>query len=108
MTYEEVVKLGVTLPDVEDTMAWGTPALKRKKRFMIRLKEDGESIVIRLDWDSHDRLLAARPDVFFKTPHYEGYNALLARLDVLEPSLAKEALELSWAEAPNKEVTKPK
>lgn len=107
MTFDDVVRIGLGFADVMDTMAWGTPALKRKKAFMIRLKEDGESIVVRLDWPNHDRLLASRPDVFFKTDHYAGYNALLVRLDILDEALAREVIELSWIEAPNNQVTRP-
>ena len=51
MTYEDVVRIGLAKPDVEDTMAWGTPALNRKKRFMIRLGNDGDHIVVRMDWE---------------------------------------------------------
>ena len=107
VTYDEITKIGLEFADVVDTMAWGTPALKRKKAFMIRLKEDGESIVVRLDWDNHDRLLASRPNVFFKTPHYDAYNALLVRLDDLNEDLAREIVEYSWLEAPNKQVRRP-
>jgi len=108
MTYDDIVKIGLEKPDVEDTIAWGTPALKRKKKFMLRLKEDGESIAVKLDWDNHDRLLAAQPDVFFKTDHYSGYPALLVRLDILDEDLAREVVHLSWTDAPNKVVTVPR
>ena len=107
MTYEEIVRIGLEFPDVVHTLAWGTPALKRKKAFMISLKEDGESIVVRLDWDNHDCLLADHPDVFFKTPHYDGYNALLVRLNDLNDDLARKIIEYSWLEAPRKQVKCP-
>lgn len=108
MTYDDIVKIGLEKPDVEDTMAWGTPALKRKKKYMLRLKEDGESLAVKLDWENHDRLLRARPDVFFKTPHYEGYPAFLVRLDTLDEALAREVIELSWLDAPSKARTQPR
>jgi len=107
MTFEDIVKIGLELPDVVDGLIWGTPGLKRKKRFMLRLKEDGESLAVKLDWDNHDRLLAAYPNVFFKTSHYEGYPALLVRLDVLDPDLAREIVQLSWQDAPNKAISLP-
>ena len=100
MTYEEVVAIGMTKPDVIDTMTWGTPGLKRKKRFMLRLKEDGESIAVRLDWETHDRLLAAYSVALYKTPHYDGYPAVLARLELLTPTLATELIDASWEFAP--------
>lgn len=107
MIFDEVVKIGLEFDDVVESTSYGTPALKRKKAFMIRLKEDGESIVVRLDWDSHDRFLSTRSNVFFKTPHFEGYNALLVRLEDLDEVLAREIIDLSWHEAPNKQVKRP-
>jgi hypothetical protein len=100
MTYDDIIKIGTAKPDVIDTMTWGTPGLKRKKRFMLRLKEDGESIAVRLDWETHDRLLVSHPVVLFKTPHYDGYPAVLARLDMLTPALAQELIDASWEFAP--------
>ena len=100
MTYGEIVALGLTKPDVIDCITWGTPGLKRKKRFMLRLKEDGESIAVRLDWETHDRLLATHPDVLYKSPHYDGYPAVLARLDLLRSTLAEELIQASWEFAP--------
>jgi hypothetical protein len=90
------------LPDVAEAMSYGTPCLKRKGKFMLRLKEDGESIAVKLDWDTHDRLLAERPDVYYKTPHYEGYPALLARLDALDQDEAWSLVRASWENAPEK------
>ena len=99
MTYDDIVRIGLTFEDVEEALSWGTPGLKRKGKFMLRLKEDGETIAVKLDWDTHDRLLEEAPEVFFKTPHYEGYPALLARLDAIGPSLASELLQASWRSA---------
>jgi hypothetical protein len=81
-------------------MSYGTPSLKRRGKFMLRLKEDGECIAVKLDWETHDHLLAERPDVYYKTPHYEGYPALLARLDALEETEASELIRASWENAP--------
>ena len=102
MTYDEVVQLALGLPDTEEGTSYGTPGVKRKKRFMFRLKEDGESIAIKLDWPTHDRLLAEHPDLYFKTPHYEGYPAFLARFELMNEAQAKELLTASWEDAPRK------
>ena len=108
MTFDDIVKIGTQKPGVEETIAWGTPALKRQKRFMLRLKEDGESIAVKLDWENHDRLLKDQPDVVFKTDHYQGHPAFLVRLANLSASLAEEIVELSWLDAPNPAKTLPR
>ena len=99
MTYDAVVQIALALPDVEEGLTWGTPGVKRKGRFMFRLKEDGETIAVKLDWETRDRLLSELPQVYFLTPHYEGYPALLARLSVLTEDLARPLVEASWADA---------
>jgi hypothetical protein len=41
-----------------------------------RLKEDGASVMFGVaDLDEKDMLLATQPDVYFTTPHYDGYPA---------------------------------
>ncbi|MBI1334640.1 MAG: MmcQ/YjbR family DNA-binding protein [Armatimonadetes bacterium] len=100
MTFDELVAIGLEFDGVEESTSWRTPSLKRKGKFMLRLKEEGDTVAVKLDWENHDRLLAAHPDQIFKTSHYEGYPAFLVRLDGLSPSLAREVVELSWTDAP--------
>lgn len=102
MTYDDMVAIALELPDVAEGMSYGTPALKRGKRLMLRLKEDGESVAVKLDWDTRDRLLAERPDLYFITPHYEGYPMVLARFELLNEGQVRELLQASWLAGPDK------
>ena len=52
-TYDTVRKLALALPGVEEGTSYGTPALKVRGKLFVRLKEDGETIVLRSD--SFDR-----------------------------------------------------
>lgn len=79
---------------------YGEPAIKRAGRFMLAPKKDGETFSIKLDWDTHDRILEAHPETCFKTPHYDGYPAFLVRLATLKPKLARELVDASWENAP--------
>jgi len=81
LTWAQVVDIVTKLPEVEVGSSYGTPALKVKGKLLVRLKEDGESVVVRTpDLDSKEALLAADPEVFFTTTHYDGYAAVLVRL----------------------------
>ena len=42
---------------------------------------DTEVLVVFCDVDEKEALLATFPDVLFSTPHYDGYGAMLVRLD---------------------------
>jgi hypothetical protein len=106
MTYDDVVRIALSLTETEEGMSWGTPGVKRNKRFMFRLREDGETIAIKLDWDTHDRLLAESPHLYFKTPHYEGHPAFLARFELMSEEDAEALIRASWEDAPFPSVSR--
>jgi hypothetical protein len=43
MTFDDVRKIALAWPEVEDGTSYGTPALKVRKKMLVRLKEDGDS-----------------------------------------------------------------
>jgi hypothetical protein len=47
MTYDDARKIALAWPEVEDGTSYGTPALKVRKKMLVRLKEDGDSLVMR-------------------------------------------------------------
>ena len=51
MTFEDVRKIALKFPHVEDGTSYGTAALKVKKKFFVRLKEDGDSLVIGMPFE---------------------------------------------------------
>ena len=109
MTWAQLVKLGTALPGVALSTWYGTPALKVGGKGFVRLKEDGATVVFLAESvDEQQFLLQAKPKVYFLTPHYEGWAAVLARLAALTPGLAKEQLQRSWRErAPSKRLKAP-
>jgi hypothetical protein len=46
MTFDDVRKLALAWPEVEDGSSYGTPALKVRKKMLVRLREDGDSLVM--------------------------------------------------------------
>jgi len=94
--FEDVCTLGSRLPGVVLGTSYGTPALHVQRKFLLRLKEDGESVAIRVPMDARDVLLEADPRVFFITDHYRGYPAILFRLSEIRPTQLDDLLELAW------------
>lgn len=96
-SWEDVVSLGAKLPGVEVGRSFGTPALKVKGKFMCRLRTDPDALVIRvLDLGDREALVQGQPDVFFTTPHYDGYPAVLVRLEAVDPVELAELVEDAW------------
>lgn len=96
-TWDDVVAIGTRFPDVELTTSYGTPALKVRGRFMCRLRTNPDALVLRvIDLGDREALLQGQPDVFFSTPHYDGYPAVLVRLEAVDPAELAELIEDAW------------
>ena len=53
------------------------------------------SLMVRVDSDERDELLAADPDVYYLTDHYAPYNAVLVRLSRIDPGVLRDLLGMA-------------
>ena len=95
-----VCALGLALPGVEESTAYGAPALKVRGKLLAgtpthRSAEPG-SLMVRVDFDDRAELLAAAPDVYYVTDHYVDYNAVLVRLDRVNAEVLKDLLSMAY------------
>ena len=102
-TYETVRELARELPNVEESTSYGTPALKVKKKLMVRLKEDGKTIVLLVGFDQRDILMQIDPETFFITDHYRGYPSVLAKLPRMGKRQLRDVMKMAY-----QFVTRPK
>jgi len=96
MTWDDVVRIGLQLPGVEISSAYGTPALRYKEAFMCRLRDDAETLAIRCDIDERPFLIDANAGVLFVTPHYEAWPMVLVALPRADEQLVRELVEDAW------------
>jgi len=95
--WSDVVAMGRALPEVEEGIWFRTPCLRVRKKSFCRMKEDGETLVVRvIDLEDKEALLRGQPDVFFTTPHYDGYAYVLVRLAVADAAQLRELIEDAW------------
>ena len=80
VTFETVCQLALALPGVEASTSYGTPALKVRKKLMARMREDGETLAIMIDYGDREFRLQTNPEVFYVTDHYAGYPMILVRI----------------------------
>jgi hypothetical protein len=59
-----------------------------------------------VDLDEKEALIGAEPNVFFSTPHYDGYPAMLVRLSAIEDDELWEVLVESWRRVAPKRLQK--
>src|ERR1700722_20228688 len=81
VAFDDIRKIALGMPEVEDGTSYGTPALKVRKKLLVRLKEDGDSLVISgVPPEERELLVARQPKLFYFTDHYRNYPMVLIRL----------------------------
>ena len=100
MNFDTVRNIGLALPGVEESTAYGVPALKVHGKLLASVpanrSAEPDSLVVRLDFDDRAELLAADPDVYYVTEHYVGYDAVLVRLSRVNPDVLRDLLGMAY------------
>jgi hypothetical protein len=129
VTFDDVARLALALPETEETTSYGHVAwsvksggkakskgfvwerpLSKKDRKLLTEAGDldlppDEVILAAMveDLAEKEAILAEHPGVVFTTPHFDGYPAVLVRLDRVDEPLLKEIVTSAWyAVAPPK------
>jgi hypothetical protein len=104
MATEKTVRaLALALPDTTERPCYGTPGFYVKKKLFARLLPDGKTLAVRVDLAEREALLEVAPEVFFVTPHYQGWPMVLVRLpEVARADLAERLVEAWRTMAPPK------
>lgn len=93
MTFDDVRAIALELPGVEEGTSYGTAALKVRGKLFIRLKEDGETIVLRTEPMERDHLMRDKPKTFYIIDHYRDYPWVLVRLKTISKALLKDLVQ---------------
>jgi hypothetical protein len=99
VTYHTVRQIGLAMAHVEEGTSYGTLALKVKGKLFVRLKEDNETIVVRVPFEQREELMAADPETYYITDHYAPYEYMLVRLAKVHPDALPELLSTSYRAA---------
>jgi hypothetical protein len=103
-TFDDVRQIALSMPDVEETTAYGMPAFKAgKTRFagqpVRRADIEPQTLGVMVSFEERERLLAARPDIYYLTEHFANYPAVLARLTAMTKTELRELLGIAWTHA---------
>jgi hypothetical protein len=107
ITHDEIRRIALALPGAYEQESYGgRPSFRTKPRMFCWIREDPEALVVHVDsLDEKETLLASDPGTFFTTPHYDGYAAVLVRLEAVDVDEATELITDSWRlRAPKKLV----
>ena len=106
LDFDSIKAVALALPEVEESTSYATPAFKVRGKLMLRLREDSETIVLKISWEDSERLLLIAPATFFMTEHYRGYRVVLVRLALLNPGQLPALLEHAWRDVAQKALLK--
>jgi hypothetical protein len=79
-------------------MCWPYPERVHPKK--ARVSRYDQFVMRVADADDKDAYLLGEPDVFFTTDHYNGYAAVMVRLDAIDESRLAELVAEAWEAAP--------
>ncbi len=99
INFDAVRRVGLALPGVEESTAYGAPALKVRGKLMacvpMHRSAEPNSLMVRVGFDDRAELLAAAPDVYYVTDHYVGYSAVLVRVSRVTPDVLRDLLGMA-------------
>jgi len=110
-SWDEVARIALGLPQASEVVARGLRQWKVKDKLFVWERPlrrsdlealgdsapDGPILGARVEHEGAKRaLLADDPEVFFTTPHFDGYPAILVRLDRIKPKDLHEVVVEAW------------
>lgn len=120
-TWEQVRRYALGLPETAEEVSRGSRAWTVNKKFFVwerpLRKSDiaalgpaaptGDVLGVRTpDLEMKDALIASNPAVFFTTPHFEGYPAVLVQLKNIPAKALQRVITEAWiARAPERAVS---
>jgi hypothetical protein len=101
ITYDTVRRMALTLPNVEESTSYGTPALKVRGKLFVRWRneEDPDTIVLKMPFEQREGLMAEDAETYFITDHYRNYPWILVRLSKVHPDALNELLQIAYRSA---------
>jgi hypothetical protein len=117
-TFHDVARIALELPETSERVprglrqwlvrdrlfAWERPLRRADLDALGDAAPDGPILGARVEHlVAKEALLADAPDVYFTTPHFDGYPAILVRLDRIAPGDLREVVVEAWlARAPKR------
>lgn len=90
------------------SLAWERPLRRADYEALGDAAPDGPILGVHVpDVGAKEALIASAPDVYFTTPHFDGYPAVLVRLEVIDPSELGELVVEAWLDRAPRRLTGP-
>jgi hypothetical protein len=106
MTFEDVRRLSMALPEVEEVITWGTDVTFRvgKKIFAIG-GEGSDGVSIKATLERQADLLALDPETFASSAYVGRFGWVTVRLDRVDEELLRDLLTKAWRSVAPRRLT---
>jgi len=120
-TWDDVERIVSALPETTEGQAYGTRAWRVRKKLVVWERPLRRSDLLALgdaapdgpilgamvaDEMDKDLLIARAPDIYFTTPHFRGYPAILVRLERISVPELETVIEDAWLRQAPKRLVK--
>lgn len=120
-TWDDVIRLATSLPGVTSKQSWGNTMWRVNNRGFVWERPLGKSDLAALGDDApagpilgarvpdlgvKEALVQGSPGVYFTIPHFDGYPAVLVRLDEIDVAELEELVVEAWLDRASKSQAK--
>ncbi len=98
--FDTVRQIALSLPDVEESTVYGSPALKVRGSLLmfipINRSVEPNSLGVCVEFDKRSVLIAAAPETYYVTDHYRKHPTVLVRLSRIGLDELRNLIEIAW------------
>ena len=97
-TWATIQQIMAGFPETTEGTSYGTPAFRIRKAFFVRLRDEGDALVVKAGQHLRAALLQDGDPPFHTTPHYDGPNSglVLIRLAAISDDELRDVLTDAW------------
>jgi hypothetical protein len=96
-TEDDVRRIIASLPETSELASAGVPYFRVARHGFAKLRQEPEALVVfTAGLAEKEALIAAAPDKYFTSPHYDGEPAVLVHLAAVDVTELTDLLVTSW------------
>jgi hypothetical protein len=96
MTFNQVRRLCLALPEVEERETWGDVTFRVRSKIFLIGSPEGEGVSLKASLDDQSGLVEMDPDTFSVAAYTGRYGWVRVRLAGLSPQLAERLVTNAW------------
>jgi len=102
VTFADVARIAVCLPNVEEGTAWGFPAFRVGGKLCLVFRTDLDSILIPTSFEQRDAMIEEDPETYWLTDHHRKFPCILAKISRLRAGDVEDLVRMGWRSVPEK------